>query len=145
MRIRFGYVAMALNIIEGSPNKTVTVTNLLKIAEPADRVNRLRRLARENLANQLRVLKYNAAHDIRVFRFTSKLIPLATHPEAAGWDYSGEFACELKEIGDYVRQHAMTVSAHPDHFTLLNSPERVMSDLTVGDGVLAIDKASITY
>lgn len=128
MRIRFGYVAMALNIMEGSPNKTVTVTNLLKIADPADRTNRLRRLTRENLANQLRVLKYNAAHDIHVFRFTSKLIPLATHPEAAGWDYSSEFASELREIGDYVRQHAMRVSAHPDHFTLLNSPdERVIA------------------
>jgi len=123
MRIRFGYVAMALNIMEGSPNKTVTVTNLLKIAAPADRLNRLRRLTRENLANQLRVLKYNAAHDIHVFRFTSKLIPLATHAEATGWDYAGEFAAELMEIGDFARRHNMRVSAHPDHFTLLNSPD----------------------
>lgn len=133
MQIRFGYVAMALNIMEGSPNKTVTVTNLLKIAASADRVNRLRRLTRENLANQLRVLKYNAAHDIHVFRFTSKLIPLATHPEAAGWDYTSEFANELKEIGDFVRKHAMRVSAHPDHFTLLNSPDEKVIAASIED------------
>jgi len=133
MQIRFGYVAMALNIMEGSPNKTVTVTNLLKIAASADRVNRLRRLTRENLANQLRVLKYNAAHDIHVFRFTSKLIPLATHPEAAGWDYTSEFADELKEIGDFARKHDMRVSAHPDHFTLLNSPDEKVIAASIED------------
>ena len=136
MRIRFGYVAMALNIMEGSPNKTVTVTNLQKIANPEDRIHRLRRLTRENLDNQLRVFKYNSAYDIHVFRFTSKLIPLATHSEAAGWDFIGEFEAELAGIGDYVRTREMRVSAHPDHFTLLNSPD---------EKVVAASIANLTY
>lgn len=133
MKVRFGYVAMALNILEGSPNKTVTVTNLLKIPEQADRINRLRRLTHENLASQLRVLKYNAAHDISVFRFTSRLIPLATHPVAADWDYTGEFKEELAEIGAYVKAKGMRVSAHPDHFTLLNSPDEKVIASSVTD------------
>ena len=133
MRIRLGYVAISLSIEQGSPNKTVTVANLQKLANPADRLSRLRRLARENLANQLRVLRYNAAHDIHLFRFTSKLFPLATHPEADGWDYVGEFAAELWDIGEYARQHGMRVSAHPDHFTILNSPDEQVLSGTLKD------------
>lgn len=133
MIVRFGYVAMALEIAEGSPNKTVTVTNLLKIPNEGDRLNRLRRLVRVNLDNQLRVLKYNKGHEIHVFRFTSKLIPLATHEAAGGWDYLQEFRQELLEIGEYVRANNMRVSAHPDHFTLLNSPKDEVIAASVKD------------
>lgn len=124
MRVRFGYVAIALNIAEGSPNKTVTATALSKIDDPEVRINRLRRLTRENLNNTLRILRYNAAHGIHVYRFTSKTVPLATHPIAAGnWNYAAEFASEWREIGAYIKNHTMRVSAHPDHYTLLNSPK----------------------
>ncbi len=133
MRIRFGYVAMALDIIEGSPNKTVTVANLLKVPQEADRLNRLRRLVKKNLENQLRVLKYNKAHEIEVFRVTSKLIPLATHPATAGWDYLSEFHNELDEIGGYAKDNNMRLSAHPDHFVLLNSPKAEVISASLKD------------
>lgn len=121
MQIRFGYVAMTLNLPEGSPNRTVTYTNLMKLPDPETRRAKLRRIAAANLACQARVLRYTAAHGIQVFRFTSKLIPLATHPVADGWDYCGEFRAALAALGDIVRDCGLRVSAHPDHFTLLNS------------------------
>lgn len=101
MKIRFGYVAMALNIPEDSPNKTVAVTSLMKISDQADRISRLRRLTRQILETQLRVLKYNEAHSIHVFRFTSRLVPLATHQEAAGgtiWMVFGKSSERLATI-----------------------------------------------
>ena len=122
MRVRFGYVAIALNLAEGSPNKTVTVKNLEKVA-PQERINRLRRLTHQNLTNTLRILRYNSAHNIHLYRFTSKIVPLATHPIAAGWSYHDEFAAEWREIGSYIKSHNLRVSAHPDHYTLLNSPK----------------------
>lgn len=133
MRIRFGYVAMALEIPEGSPNKTVTATNILKITEQEDRFNRLRRLVKANLENQLRVLRYNKGYKIDVYRFTSKLVPLATHKAAAGWNYLEEFNDMFKEIGDYVKDNKMRVSAHPDHFSLLNSPKDEIITASVKD------------
>jgi UV DNA damage endonuclease len=123
MRVRFGYVAIALNIAEGSPNKSVTVKTLEKITDPEGRIHRLRRLTRENLANTLRILRYNSAHDIHVYRFTSKTVPLATHPIADEWSYTEEFMAEWREIGDYIKSRHMRISAHPDHYTLLNSPK----------------------
>lgn len=121
MHIRFGYVAMALNLPEGSPNRTVTYTNLMKLPDRETQLSKLRRIAAANLACQMRVLRYTAAHGIRVFRMTSKLIPLATHPIADGWDYCGEFQDELAALGAFIRSAKLRVSAHPDHFTLLNS------------------------
>jgi UV DNA damage endonuclease len=99
------------------------VKNLEKVTDPAGRINKLRRLTRENLTSTMRILRYNYAHDISVYRLTSKLVPLATHPIAAGWSYKDEFAAEWLEIGDYIRSHQLRISAHPDHFTLLNSPK----------------------
>lgn len=123
MQVRFGYVAIALNIAEGSPNKTVTVKNLEKIADPQERINKLRRLTHENLITTMRILRYNYAHAIMVYRLTSKLVPLATHPIAANWSYQDEFAAEWLGLGNYIKETNMRISAHPDHFTLLNSPK----------------------
>ncbi|QDR81071.1 UV DNA damage repair endonuclease UvsE [Sporomusa termitida] len=133
MRIRFGYVAIALNIAEGSPNKSVTVKNLEKITDPEGRINRLRRLTRENLANTLRILRYNSAYDIHVYRLTSKTVPLATHPLANDWSYTEELKTEWREIGDYIQSRNMRISAHPDHYTLLNSPREDVLTAALAD------------
>lgn len=121
--IRFGYVAIAMKIPNGSPNKTITVKTLETIKDPNDKLSRLRHLLRENLATTLRILYYNIAHGIHVYRLTSKTVPLATHPIAAGWDYIGEFQEQWRAIGDLIQKHNMRISAHPDHYTLLNSPK----------------------
>lgn len=122
MRIRFGYVAISLTVPDGTPNKTSSVKNMEKIKETADRISRLRRIMLENLETTLRILRYNSAHGIHLYRLTSKIVPLATHPNAAGWDYIADGGSKWLEIGDYIRTNGMRVSAHPDHFTLLNSP-----------------------
>lgn len=124
MIVRFGYVAMSMVLNDCSPSHTVTATNLERIKEEEIRILKLLRLARENLKNTQRLLYHNHAHGISVYRFTSKLIPLATHPLASDWDWMGDLKNEFKSIGDYVRQHNFRVSAHPDHFTLLNSPRK---------------------
>lgn len=121
MDIRLGYVAMTLNLTECSPSQTVTVTAFSRISNEEGRRYRLHKITGENLKNTLRILRYNLAYNIRVYRFTSKLIPLATHPIIADWDYTGEFAQELREIGDFVKQNDLRVSAHPDHYTRHNT------------------------
>lgn len=123
MRVRFGYVAISLAVPEGSPNKTTTAKALESIKEPIDRISRLRRIMLENLDTTLRILKYNSAHEIHLYRVTSKTVPLATHPIVDGWDYIADGGSKWREIGDYIRTNDMRVSAHPDHFTLLNSPK----------------------
>ncbi len=122
MRIRLGYVAIALRLENCSPSKTVTLKNINRIEGYSNQINRLIRIARENLESTLRILKANAYDDIKVYRFTSKLVPLCTHPQFHGWDYIADLKDAFEEIGSFVKRHQMRVSLHPDHFTLLNSP-----------------------
>ncbi|QJW47127.1 UV DNA damage repair endonuclease UvsE [bacterium BFN5] len=121
MKVRFGFVAIALDILEGSPNKTITVKTAEQIANEQDRLNRFRRILQGNLATTLRIMRYNIARHIEVYRFTSKTVPLATHPLTENWDYISEFRDQWQEIGSVIKKHNLRVSAHPDHYTLLNS------------------------
>lgn len=133
MRIRFGYVAISLGLPQGSPNKTTTLLNLNKIKDRADQLSKLSRLARENVDTQLRVLRYNVAHNIKIFRITSHLIPLATHPITREWDYCEEYREEFCAIGDIVKKYELRISAHPDHFTILNSPVGSVMETALAD------------
>ncbi|HOQ09449.1 MAG TPA: UV DNA damage repair endonuclease UvsE [Syntrophomonadaceae bacterium] len=128
MKIRLGYVAMSSVLQNCSPSKTITAGNLSKIEPKEARHSRLLRLARENLHNTQRLFFHNKAHDIKVFRLTSKLIPLATHPLAEDWNWYEQLQEQLASLGEYARQNGFRLSAHPDHYTLLNSPrEEVVS------------------
>lgn len=123
MRIRLGYVAIALRLKDCSPSKTVTLKNINKIPDYRDQLNRLTRISRENLVNTLRILKANYYDGIMFYRFTSRLVPLCTHPQFMDWNYRGALTEEFKAIGAFVKEHGIRVGLHPDHFTLLNSPK----------------------
>ncbi|MCX7746094.1 MAG: UV DNA damage repair endonuclease UvsE [Clostridia bacterium] len=129
MIFRLGYVAMTLGLKDCSPSGTVTFTNYNKIQTEEGKLHRLKKLSKANLENTLRILYYNKAMNIHVYRLTSKLIPLASHPEAVKWDYVNELHDEFKAVGDYIMENNFRVSAHPDHYTLINSPsEKVLED-----------------
>lgn len=131
MIIRLGYVAMSMVLKDCSPSRTVTVTNLQRIERQDIRISKLLGLARENLHNTRRLLYHNEANDIAVFRITSKLIPLAIHPIAAGWDWASDLSGELKSLGELIKEQSVRVSAHPDHYTLINSPKEEVIDSSI--------------
>ncbi len=129
MILRLGYVAMTLNLKDCTPSGTVTYTLYKKLESEEAKKMRLSRVAKSNLNNTLRILKYNKALNIDVYRLTSKLIPLATHDELSNWDYQQDFKEQFLEIGDFIMKNDFRVSAHPDHFTLLNpKDEKVLED-----------------
>ncbi|PKM76493.1 MAG: UV DNA damage repair endonuclease UvsE [Firmicutes bacterium HGW-Firmicutes-15] len=133
MKIRFGYVAMSMILEDCSPSKTITVANLSKIDEEAARVNKLTSLANINLTNTQRLLYHNQVHDIKVFRITSKLVPLGTHPITQNWDWLNTVGDKLELLGLYVKNNGFRISAHPDHYTLLNSPKEEVFEKSIED------------
>ncbi|MHA6534257.1 UV DNA damage repair endonuclease UvsE [Paenibacillus sp. BAC0078] len=122
MIVRFGYVAMSTVIQDCSPSKTMTLSSFKKLDDREAGLRRLAAIARTNLHNTLRLLKHNVGSDIKVYRLTSKLIPLATHPDLQDWNPFAELAGEFAEVGGYVKKHGLRVSFHPDHFTVLSTP-----------------------
>lgn len=133
MKIRVGFVAMSVQLENASPSKTMTVTNFQKLLDREAGLRKLTSIAAQNLQNTLRLLRHAVAHDIRVYRFTSKLIPLLGHELTADWDFWGKLKPEFEEVGAFVRDNNMRVSFHPDHFTLLNSKNPDVLKNSLGD------------
>ena len=116
MNIRLGYVSTALALWETSPSRTMTFKRYGQLTKE-DRGRRLLEITKINLENTLRILYYNTAHEIELYRLSSSIVPLATHPEVA-WDFITPFKKEWKELGDWINQHNLRVSFHPNQFTL---------------------------
>lgn len=129
--VKLGYVAMSVQLTNASPSKTMTFAQFSKIKDREAAIEKLERISIENLENCLRLLKHNVANDIRFFRFSSKLIPLANHEEVKDWKFMRPLKGILSEIGDYIEENPMRVDFHPDHFVLLNSKKKEIINQTI--------------
>jgi len=86
-----------------------------------ERKQRLLEITKTNLINTKRALHYNIGHEIMLYRMSSSIVPLATHPDVM-WDYLTPFKEEFAEIGQLVKDHGLRVSFHPNQYTLFTSP-----------------------
>ncbi|MCA1203852.1 UV DNA damage repair endonuclease UvsE [Priestia flexa] len=131
MNIRFGYVSHALSLWDCSPAKTLTFARWSKLSKE-ERIEKLYEVTQQNLYHTKRALHYNIAHEIMLYRLSSSLVPLATHPEVA-WDFVTPFQQEWKELGHLVKSHHLRVSFHPNQFTLFTSDKPQITDNAVLD------------
>jgi UV DNA damage endonuclease len=122
VKVRFGYVAMSTVVSNASPSKNMTATSFMKLADREAAIRKLERIAQENIHNTLRLLKHNRAHDIQVYRMSSRLIPLIGHELLVDWNPFPVLADDFAALGEYAKQHQMRLSFHPDHFTVLSTP-----------------------
>ncbi|MEH7155400.1 UV DNA damage repair endonuclease UvsE [Neobacillus drentensis] len=131
MKIRFGYVSTAISLWDASPAKSLTFTRYQQLT-PTERAEKLLEVTKQNLNHTLRMLYYNIAHELELYRLSSSIVPLATHPEVM-WDFVTPFRTEWQEIGDLVRKNKLRVSFHPNQFTLFTSPQTKITENAVGD------------
>ena len=131
MKIRFGYVSNATCLWEASPAKTVTFKRYQQLG-PQEGQQKLLEVTRKNLESTRRVFHYNIAHQIELYRMSSSIVPLATHPEA-GWDFVSPFETEWRELGDLAKNHGLRLSFHPNQFTLFTSPKSSITEGAVKD------------
>jgi UV DNA damage endonuclease len=130
--VRLGYVAMSTHVENCSPSQTMTFSQFSKIKDREAAIRKLERIASSNLDNCLRLLRHNAAHDISFFRLSSKIIPLANHPELPRWDYMKPLKEKVAAIKNFLVDHPdMRVDFHPDHFVLLNTVDKETLKMSV--------------
>ncbi len=109
--IRLGYAC--INTTLPSTNKTCRVAN----ATP----DRVIELARQNLIALAEILRWNDAQGIRLFRISSEIIPLASHP-AVTVPWEEILRPEMEQAGALARRFGIRLSMHPGQYTVLNSP-----------------------
>ena len=84
----------------------------------------------ENLACLQQILAFNLRHELLFFRITSDLVPFASHPvNQFGWQ--SYFQPQLREIGQFITEHGIRISMHPDQFTLINSLDTAVFERSV--------------
>ncbi|MFC7687777.1 UV DNA damage repair endonuclease UvsE [Ureibacillus sp. GCM10028918] len=131
MKIRFGYVANALGLWDASPSKTLTFSRYSMLPKD-ERMEKLKLITAQNLRHTKRILYYNIAHEIELYRLSSSIVPLATHPEVM-WDFYTPFKTEWAELGEIIQRFKMRVSFHPNQFTLFTSPREEVTMNAIKD------------
>jgi len=122
--MRVGYACICL----GDEEARCQRSTILRNATP----ERLRDLIRSNLDGLERILRYNEARGLRMFRIGNSFIPFASHPvnELYWWD---EYGDRFQEIGHWVRMHGHRLSFHASHFTILNSENPAVVEWALAD------------
>lgn len=131
MKIRFGFVANSLSLWDASPAKTMTFKRYTELTA-SERMDKLKEVTALNLYHTKRILYFCASHEIEVYRLSSSLVPLATHPEVE-WDFHAPFKNEWKELGDLIRKFGIRASFHPNQYTLFTSPRDHVTENAVKD------------
>lgn len=121
--MRLGYACISVSVQNCSTAKTVPLRSLERLENQEARFGHLEHVARRNLENTLRLLWHNRAHGIRFYRFSSQLVPLATHPVADNWNWADSLKDSLIKVGDAVRQTGCRVGTHPGQHTVVNAKD----------------------
>lgn len=135
MGVRLGYACINLSLQEtkDGPRLRALTAKRLSTMEPAERRKHLYQVGRSNLKTVEAHLRWNAAHDIFLYRITSELIPLATHPIADEWDWAGDLAAEFAAVARAVRETGARVTMHPGQYTVLNAKDPAIVAKAVED------------
>ena len=129
MRIRLGYVAIALNLDKVTSSSTLTYSRYLKMDEE-NRLKKLKEVTYSNIEALEKILGYNIENNIHFYRMTSNFIPLATHSDVM-WDYLKYFKKDLEYIGKLIKDNNLRVDAHPDQFNVINSDKESVVENTL--------------
>lgn len=108
-----GYACLTVGVLD-TDMKSITQKNVTEES--------LTTLISHNLQSLERMIDFNEANNIKLFRISSGLIPFGSSP-VNELDWSTLFKTEFQRIGEKIKQNGMRVSFHPGQYTVLNSPD----------------------
>ncbi len=80
---------------------------------------RLIQKVENNLDCLFQIVQYNVQNGFHFFRISSDLIPFASHPVCT-FDWAGHFRGQFRKVGDFIKEHNIRISMHPDQFVVIN-------------------------
>jgi UV DNA damage endonuclease len=84
------------------------------------------------------ILEYNARQGIYLFRISSDIVPLASHP-AMDFPWRERLQSRLVAIGAQAKAAGIRLSMHPGQYTVLSSPDAGVVERSVADLVYHAD------
>jgi len=119
MSIRLGYAC--INNTLQKTEKVQCNRGMIKRTFKAKGVPYASELALSNVRNMFKVIAWNAAHGIEVYRMTSCLFPWMSEYDIADMPDYEEISKTLKMCGDYAQANNQRLSFHPGQFCVLAS------------------------
>ncbi len=123
MRVRFGFVAMSLDLPRESPSRTTTLSKVMQ-GPREHAMRRLTHIAAQNIESTLRIVRHAATQGIPLYRCSSRLIPFLGHQQTEEWDFFRYLATDLALLGGAIRSAGLRVSFHPEHDAVVLSASR---------------------
>jgi len=96
-------------------------------------INYASALALQNSADLVEIIKWNAQHNIRVFRISSGIFPWNSKYKLNELRDYTEICANLRMAGDLAKSTNQRISAHPDHFVKLGSDKPHVVDNAIYD------------
>lgn len=90
-------------------------------------------LALANAMDLVKIIQWNADHDIKVFRIGSGIFPWGTEYDVRDLPDFTRIEYFLKKAGDLAKTTGQRLSAHPDHFVKLGSSKSHVVDNSIKD------------
>ena len=90
-------------------------------------------LAHQNVKDILKILQWNLANDIYVYRMSSDIFPWMSEYEITQLPNFQEILPDMQAIGEFVLANQMRISMHPGQFDVLPSPNPAVVTKTVKD------------
>ena len=105
--VRFGYPTQNLTIPAGT-NRSLRLASLRH-------EDKVRALVRQNIEDLEAILRWNAEHEVPLFRMGQAMIPFASHPQFP-YDWEAEHGAELRRAGEVARELGIRLSMHPGQY-----------------------------
>lgn len=122
MTTRFGYACLNTTLQAQKPKVTCN-RGMIKRTFAAKGIPYASSLALQNTADLIKIIKWNIANDINVFRITSCLFPWASEYQLEDLPDFEQIAANLALAGQIARSAKQRLSFHPGPFNILSSPK----------------------
>ncbi len=122
MATRFGYACLNMTLQEMKPKVTCN-RGMIKRTFQAKGVPYASSLALQNTSDLIKIIQWNADHNIEVFRITSCLFPWGSEYDLEQLPDFEEIKKNLAQAGKLARDNNQRLSFHPGPFNILSSPK----------------------
>ncbi len=121
--INLGYCCLSIGINKDLSKKNHIMVNRSMVKKTFDQrgLNYVSELIQLNLTDTLKVLKYNLANGIMVYRMSCDTFPWLTNYEFTSLPQFNKIKSLLETIGNFVQEHNIRVGYHPGPFVVLSS------------------------
>ena len=128
--MRLGYCCINLSL----KSQGITINRgMVKKTWLAQGTSRASELAEQNLRDLLKILEWNVANEIQVYRMSSDIFPWMSEYQFEDLPNFERLRELMEKVGSYVQEHGLRISFHPGQFDVLASPNPEIVRKTVYD------------